>query len=236
MDGMRLHYLQHVPFETPGAITAWAAERGHAIAGTRLFADEALPAIADFDWLFIMGGPMNVYEDGAYPWLPAEKALIDEAVTSGKVVIGICLGAQLLADVLGGRVSRNDVAEIGWFPVTLTAPGWESPVFGRLPEEFIALHWHGDTFALPEGAVHIAESAACANQAFVWGDRAFGLQFHLECTAEELADLVRECGDELTDGPWIHSADQILGRTRDLERGQELLRALLDGIAEATAG
>jgi GMP synthase-like glutamine amidotransferase len=232
---MRLHYLQHVPFETPGVIAQWAAERGFTVAGTHPYAGDAMPDPEDFDWLVVMGGPMNIYEDAAYPWLPAEKALIDAAVTGGKVVLGVCLGAQFVADVLGGRVTRNDVPEIGWYPVTLTAPGWESPVFGRLPEEFNALHWHGDTFALPPGAVHAAESAACSNQAFQWGDRVFGLQFHLECTAEELGDLTCACGDELTDGAWIQTAEEILGREQDLERGQQLMRALLDGIAAATA-
>lgn len=232
---LRLHYLQHVSFEVPGTIASWAQERGHEVTGTRLYAGEPLPGVADLDWLVVMGGPMNVYEEDAYPWLSAEKALIDDAVAAGKVVLGVCLGAQLLADVLGGTVTRNAYPEIGWFPVTLTAAAAESPAFGRLPAEFTPLHWHGDTFSLPPGAVHLAESTACANQAFSYGERAFGLQFHLECTAEEVADLARESCAELVDGPWIQTAEQLLGEREALRRSGELMRSLLDGIAEATA-
>lgn len=232
---MRLRYVQHVAYETPGTILQWAGERGFGVDATRLYAGEPPPSADELDWLVVMGGPMNVYEDEAYPWLPDEKALIDDAVAGGKVVLGICLGAQLLADVLGGRVTRNETPEIGWFPVTLTAPGWESRAFGRLPEEFLALHWHGDTFELPPGAVHAAESAACANQAFQWGKRAFGLQFHLECTSAEIEGLVRANADELVEGPWTQPADVLLGRPQDVARSRELMWALLDGIAEETA-
>lgn len=233
---MRMHCLQHVPYETPGVIAGWATDRGAGITRTRLFAGEDLPAADAFDWLVVMGGPMNVYEDEAYPWLVPEKALIDEAVAADKVVLGVCLGAQLLADVLGGRVTRNDTLEIGWYPVTLTAPAWESPAFRVLPQEFNALHWHGDTFELPPGAVHLAESAATANQAFSYGNRAFGLQFHLECYEEDLKALVEASGDELVEGPWIQPAEEILGRERDIVRAEQLMRALLDAIAETTAG
>jgi GMP synthase (glutamine-hydrolysing) len=232
---VRVHYLQHVEYETPGSILEWAASRGFGVAGTRLHEGETLPSAEEFDWLVVMGGPMNVYEDEAHPWLPFEKALIDESVSRGKVVLGVCLGAQLIADVLGGRVTRNEAEEIGWFPVTLAAPGSESPVFGRLPEEFTALHWHGDTFGLPPGALHAAESAACVNQAFSWGDRVFGLQFHLECTAEGLRALVGENAAELVAGPWIQTAGDILGRSAELARSRELMRTLLDGIVEETA-
>jgi GMP synthase (glutamine-hydrolysing) len=233
---VKLHYQQHVEAETPGTILEWAAERGFSVSGTRLHHGDGLPELEEFDWLVVMGGPMNVYEDEAFPWLPAEKSLIDAAITGGKVVLGVCLGAQLIADVLGARVTRNETAEIGWFPVTLTAPGWQSPVFGRLPEEFTALHWHGDTFEMPPGAVHVAESAACANQGFQWGATVFGLQFHLECTAEELEALVRDNASELVEGPWIHPAEVILGRGQDVARSRELMWALLDGIAAETAG
>lgn len=216
-------------------ILDWASDRGWTSSGSKLFAGEGLPDPGDIDWLVVMGGPMNVYEDEVHPWLPAEKRFIDRTLGDGAVVLGVCLGAQLLADVLGARVTRNEVPEIGWYPVTLTAEGQASPAFGRLPAEFTALHWHGDTFALPDGAVHLAESAACEGQAFAWGERVFGVQFHLECTPTGLADLVAEAGDELVPGPWIQTADEILGRPAVLDESGRLMRALLDGIADATA-
>ena len=139
--------------------------------------------MSDFDWLIILGGPMNIYEEDKYPWLSKEKEFIHQAIASDKIVLGICLGAQLMADVLGGKVQRNVHREIGWFPVKLMPESKASRIFRVLPEEFMALHWHGDTFELPPGAVHTAESQACKNQAFELG-KAIGLQFHLESSLD----------------------------------------------------
>ncbi len=135
---------------------------------------------------------MNVYEEAEYPWLAAEKAFIAAAIGAGKPVLGICLGAQLIAAVLGGTVSKGPQPEIGWYPVELTPAGRELPLFAGFPDRFTALHWHGDTFSIPPGATHVASSAACANQAFAYdGGRVVGLQFHLEETRESLAQLDR---------------------------------------------
>jgi GMP synthase-like glutamine amidotransferase len=117
---MRIHYLQHVPFEDSAKIGEWARDTGHTVTCTRLCDEEALPPLNSFDWLVIMGGPMNVYEHQAYPWLVPEKRLIERAIEHGKFVLGVCLGAQLAADVLGGPVTKNRYREIGWFPVSLT--------------------------------------------------------------------------------------------------------------------
>ena len=104
---MRMHYLQHVPFEDSGMIAEWAQDRGHSISCTRLFANESLPAQDDFDWLVILGGPMNIYKEEDHPWLPFEKAFIRDAIQTEHLVLGLCLGAQLLADVFGGPATRN---------------------------------------------------------------------------------------------------------------------------------
>src|ERR1700758_1528507 len=115
---MRVHWLQHADFEDPGTLLPWLAANGHVAHGSRLHAGEALPAMDDFDALIAMGGPMNIYDHARCPWLVAEKALIRAAIEHGKRVLGICLGAQLIADQLGGRVTRNQETEIGWFPVS----------------------------------------------------------------------------------------------------------------------
>jgi GMP synthase-like glutamine amidotransferase len=233
---MRIHYLQHVPYETPGVIAEWASARGFELAGTGLGGGDDLPGTDAFDWLVVMGGPMSVHDEDTCPWLPAEKRLIAAAMAGGKVVLGVCLGAQLVAEAAGGTVTRNATPEIGWYPVTLTAPAWGSPVFRALPEEFTALHWHGDTFSLPHGAVHMAESAACRDQAFAIGSRVFGLQFHLECTERGLAALVEAASDDLDEGgPWVQPAEEILGRREERQRAAELMVTLLDGIAAATS-
>lgn len=228
---MRIRCLMHVPFEGPGFVGQWAREKGHPLACTRLFENEPLPAPDAFDLLLVMGGPMNIYEDDRYPWLAAEKACIGSAIRVGKKVLGICLGGQLVADVLGGPVTRNRVKEIGWFEVAKTIEGRRSRLFAALPENFMALHWHGDAFAIPPGALRTAESRACANQAFAFEDRVVGLQFHLETTRESLDALIENCGDELVAGPWIESAEALRSRPELIAETNRHMRALLEALA-----
>ena len=156
---MRVHVLQHVPFEGPGRIAAWLAARSAEVTTTRLFeADAALPPAGAFDVLIVLGGPMSANDEAALPWLRQEKRLVAAAILSGKAVLGICLGAQLMAAALGARVYPAQHKEIGWFPVQGCAPQDGSFAFPATAEVF---HWHGETFDLPDGAVHLARSAAC---------------------------------------------------------------------------
>jgi len=206
-----VHYLQHVSYEGVGSIRDWADARRDELLGTLLSAGPheslGLPTLDAVDFLVVMGGPMNVYEHDAYPWLVAEKDLIRACIDAGRPVLGICLGAQLIADVLGGEVTRAPYEEIGWYPVELTKAGRGLPVFSGFPDGFTALHWHGDMFSIPAGAVHVASSAACPNQAFSYdGGRVVGLQFHLEETRESLAELVEAAGQDL---PEDAAADPI---------------------------
>ncbi len=231
METMRIHSLQHVPFEGPAAIQAWAESRGHQLTATRLFEDGGLPHMNDFDRLVVMGGPMNIYEEDLYPWLAREKRFIGEAVAAEKTVIGICLGAQLIADVLGARVRRNPYKEIGWYPIEWTEPARRSAVFGFLPERLVAFHWHGDTFDIPPGATHLARSEACENQAFLYGERVLGLQFHLESTPESVRLLTENCRDELVPAPWIRNEGEILSPNADRFRGiNEAVFGILDRL------
>ena len=172
---MRIRYLQHVPFEGPGAIASWAQSRGHALAGTFLSQGDPLPRPQDFDQLVVLGGPMSVHDDQEYPWLKDEKKLIADTLRAEKTVLGVCLGAQLLAHVLGGRVYRAPEMEIGWFPVQMRPEARSSRRTAGLPERFLAFHWHGETFDLPAGAAHLAETAACPNQAFEVASHALGI-------------------------------------------------------------
>jgi GMP synthase-like glutamine amidotransferase len=201
---MELHYLKHVPFEGLGSIEEWAASCEMQITCTRLYAGEHPPSPSGFDWLVIMGGPMGIHDHGEHPWLVEEKAFIRESSEAGKTVVGICLGAQLIADVLGAKVYPGPHKEIGWFPIHRTegAPEW-------LPETLTAFHWHGDTFDLPEGATRLASSAACQTQGFIYRDRVVGLQFHLESTHQSVEALIQNCGHELVEAPYIQSAEQM---------------------------
>jgi GMP synthase-like glutamine amidotransferase len=226
---MRIHYLQHVPFEGLANVFLWATGRGHTVSGTRMYADEPPPA-ETVDWLVVLGGPMNVYEHDAYPWLVREKEFLAQVVQRGVPVLGICLGAQLLADVLGARVTRNHQTEIGWFPVALSQEAAGSLLFQRFPSQFLPFHWHGDTFSIPAGAVPIASSDACARQAFQYRDRVVGLQFHLEYSAQSIEAMIRHCGSELVDGPFIQKAEDMLACPERIEQSRELLHKLLEAV------
>jgi GMP synthase-like glutamine amidotransferase len=226
---MRLHSLQHEAFEGLANIEFWAKNRGHSISRTLLFNNEELPDINDFDWLVIMGGSMNVYEEEKYSWLREEKNFIAEAIANKKIVLGVCLGSQLIADILGGRVTKNRYREIGWFPVSLTREAKSSPIFRTLPNKFITFHWHGDTFEIPLGATKIAESEGCENQAFEYG-RVIGLQFHLEYSVESINLMIQNCGDEIVYGKYIQKRDEILSNYKNLPETNLILNLLLDNI------
>ncbi len=200
---------------------------------TRLHEDEPLPDVAGIGLLAIMGGPMNVYQYRDHPWLKREKTFIGRAIAAGIPILGVCLGAQLLADVLGAKVAQNPHVEIGWFPVRLTAEARDSRVFRGMPAEFTALHWHGDTFEIPPGAKRLAESEACSNQAFEYGGRAVGLQFHLEYTADSIRSMLAHCGDELADAPFIQNRDRILAGFDGIGQTRKLLFELLDSLSQS---
>jgi GMP synthase (glutamine-hydrolysing) len=228
---MRIHYIQHESFEGIGAIGEWAAKKGHVVSGAHIYKGDPLPEITAFDWLVVMGGPMGVYDEDKYPWLIDEKRFLDSAIKADKTILGVCLGAQLLANVLGAPVRKNIVKEIGWFDVSLTPHGWNSPIFKGLPATFKAFHWHGDTFAIPEGALHIASSEACANQAFVYGEKTVGLQFHIESTKESVEAIVRGCPEELLEeGEFIQKADKVLGTDAIFASLKKNLHTLLDAM------
>ena len=232
---MRLHVLQHVPFEGPARIEAWARARAWDVAVTRLFEEAPLPGLDDLDWLVVMGGPMSVRDEKRHAFLAPEKAFIREAVEAKRTVLGVCLGAQLIAEVLGAKVRRNPEREIGWHPVRLTPEARHSPVFHTLPGYFTPLHWHGETFDTPRGATRMAESDACANQAFEYdGGRVVGLQFHLEASPESLRDLVTHCVGDLTEDTWVQPAEKILSDTRHLRESTRLLTLFLENLDRAT--
>ena len=209
----RAHYLQHVPFEALGSIEPWLAEAGYEISCSRLFESADLPKPDQVDFLIIMGGPMSVNDERNFPWLNEEKRFIREFIASGKPTLGICLGAQLIANALGAKVYPNPEKEIGWFPIQ----GVSSPDSShyRFPASTEVFHWHGETFDLPEGAHRIAESDACRHQGFQIGSSAIGLQFHLETTPASAQAIVSNCRDELQPATYIQTEAQILSASPD---------------------
>ena len=178
---MKLHYIQHVPYENAGNIEAWAKKNGHTLTKTVLYYDEAFPEPGEFDWLIVMGGPMNVYEEKDYPFLQREKAVHHRRHSEEKARAGRLPRRTVDQRRAGRQGDKGQQKEIGWYKVKLTPEAKKSPVFKNLPQEFTAFHWHGDTFSIPAGAKRMASSEAYENQAFEYDNgRVVGLQFHLE--------------------------------------------------------
>ena len=180
--------VQHIRCEPPGIFADLLHARGVEIDTVELDEGGELPDWRDVDLVLAMGGPMGAYDEGEHPWLAGEKEWIAQAVRAGKPYLGVCLGAQLLAASLGAKVSTGPLPEVGVLPVTLTAEGRADPVFSALDPQFPALQWHGDTFDVPVGAVHLGSSAAYPNQAFRFGDAAYAVQFHVEVTEAMLLE------------------------------------------------
>lgn len=207
---MKVHVLQHVRFEGLGCIGTWLETQGAGIDYTRFFQGDTLPEPRGIDLIIALGGPMSVNDEKELPWLEQEKQFIRDAIAQGISVLGICLGAQLIASALGAKVYRNPLKEIGWFPVQ-ALPAGES-VF-RFPSQCLVFHWHGETFDLPEGAVRLAKSDGCANQAFQFMNNVIGLQFHLETTQQSAREILQSCRDELKAagaGPYVQNEDDLL--------------------------
>jgi GMP synthase-like glutamine amidotransferase len=228
---MRAHYLQHVTFEDIGSIESWLKINGYEISNTKLFEAADFPSLEDIDLFVIMGGPMSVNDEDKYPWLIREKKFIYEAIKSDKAVLGICLGAQLIAAALGAMVYQNPMKEIGWFPVC-GIPTSDKSVF-CFPESLKVFHWHGETFDLPAGATRLAASAACKNQGFQLGKKVIALQFHLETTPESARLLVHNCREELVPGAFIQTDDEILSVGPET---YQLINHFMDNILISLSG
>jgi GMP synthase-like glutamine amidotransferase len=231
---MRIYCLQHVSFEGPGCIGQWIAEKGHELHIIHLYLGEALPQVNDVDLLVIMGGPMNVDDEQLHPFLGAEKAFIRRCIDAGKTVLGLCLGSQLIARAMDKPVFPNGEKEIGWLPVVRNQNA--SHETARLfPESLTCFHWHGDTFELPEGAVLLASSKACTNQAYLLNETVLGLQFHPEATTELVENmLLHESGELVTGRPYVQVADDIRKGLTYATAANDLMFALLDYLEAKT--
>ncbi|MCX7964298.1 MAG: type 1 glutamine amidotransferase [Candidatus Sumerlaea chitinivorans] len=225
---MNLLCLQHVEFEGPAAIYEWANSRGHGLEILRMNSGGTMPALKEWDGLIVLGGPMSVHDESTIPWMHIEKDFLRQAVSAGKRVLGICLGAQLLAEVLGGEVRRAPSREIGWFPITWTKEALRSPLVAGFPPTILAFHWHGEMFSIPKDAVALASSAACPHQGFWYPPHVLALQFHLEATTESIRSLLHHCPHDLVAGPWCQTADEMEAGLHYCEIANSYLFALLD--------
>lgn len=232
---MRIHLLQHGTLNDHVTIEEWAEKTGHSISKTVLINNKNLPRMNSFDWLIILGGIMDTHEEDKYPWLIEEKKFIKGAINQKKIVLGICFGAQLIAEALGAEIYKNKYKEIGWHKVNLTEDGKKLQVFGSFPDRFPVFQWHDYIFDLPPKAVRTAENEASENQAFVYNERVIGVQFHLEFNEECIRTLIREYGDKITEGKYIQPKEKILAERRLIREIDALKNLLLKSI-EKTFG
>jgi GMP synthase-like glutamine amidotransferase len=235
---MRIHCLQHVAFETPATIAEWAELAGHTMSYTYLFESKfSLPLLTDFDALLVMGGSMNIDEEEKFPWLKQEKTFIKHSIDAGKKIIGICLGAQLVATVLGSKVYKGKEKEIGFFPVAFSIDAQNNRLFEHFEQDYYLFHWHGDTFDLPEGAVVMASTTACKHQAYLINGTILGLQFHLEMNEGSVEQMLSHDDGELKErGTYIQSIEEIRRGYTFLERNRKDMFVLLTKFFNSSPG
>ena len=229
---MRIQLIEHDPEDFSRTnISFWAAKKAYRIHQTYVCNGDPLPALDDFDWLMVMGGTQHAWDEKGNAWLQAEKRLVKEALASGKPFLGICFGAQVLAESLGGRLFPNKHREIGWHEVTLTRPGKKSFLFKNIPASFVSFHWHSDHFSLPLNCTRLAFSKAAENQAFACKDRpAVGLQFHPEYTREMVAYYAAKNSQDWKAEKFVSPSDEVLARTDKIPDTYWLMERLLNNM------
>ncbi|WP_347373999.1 type 1 glutamine amidotransferase [Aequorivita sp. Q41] len=227
---MNIHYLQHVSYEGLGYIETWLNENRYQLTGTHFFEEGyTLPAIDSIDAIIIMGGPMSVYDEHTYPWLFEEKVFINNCIKASKKVLGICLGAQLMAVCLGAKVYPAKNKEIGWFSVMANPSArniqWMYKFFENDQTVF---HWHGDTFGIPiDGNFELLTSIGNKHQAFYHSKDVIGLQFHLEVTETSLMQMLDNGTNELKEAAFVQSQEEILQGFKNIKSCNTLMKHLL---------
>ncbi len=235
---MRIHLLEHDPLDMSRTnITMWAKQHGYPLTHTYLCSGEKLPAIDDFDWLMVMGGSPHAWEEKENPWLPGEKAFIARVLDSGKLIFGVCFGAQLLAEALGGKLFPNKLKEIGWYEISVTPEGQDSFLFKNIPNRFMSFHWHSDHFSLPPGCVKLAKSEPTANQVYICKTHpVVGVQFHPEYSREMVKYFAHNESAEWKTDRFVSGKEAVLEQTDNLPDTYWLMTILLDNMEQKFFG
>lgn len=229
---MKIVCIRHISFEKVGAIEVWAKNNGHFLKEIKTYSGQNLPELEDFDFLIVMGGPQSAIDINKYSYLREEVELIKKAINGKKLVLGICLGAQLISKALGAEVKISLEKEIGIYPISLTSEGKNSILFKDFPNSFPAIHWHGDTFCLPKESKLLASSLGCENQAYSYKDNVYALQFHLEVTKSILKDLIEHCHEDLKQpGKYIQDSKKIIDS--DIDSINTMMHSLLNNIVNS---
>jgi GMP synthase-like glutamine amidotransferase len=229
---MKIQLIEHDPEDFSRTnISFWASKKGYPVNQTYICNNEPLPATDSFDWLMVMGGSQHAWDIQNNPWLQAEKKFLKDVLAEGKIILGICLGAQLLAEALGGRTFPNKHEEIGWHEVSLNQQGRSSFLFENAPSSFIAFHWHSDHFSLPRDCTTLAYSKASENQAFVCSTRpVVGLQFHPEYTREMVRYFAGKPGQNWIPDKFVSSTDEVRAKTDEIQENYWLMELLLNNM------
>lgn len=226
---MKILFITHAAFEESGCIETWAKKKGHETQIARPYMGEQLPNINDFDFLVVMGGPQSPLEIDKAPYLADEITLIKQAILKNKRIIGICLGAQLIAEALGAKTERSPHREIGMHLVELLDEAKFDPVFSQFPEKFDVMHWHSDMPGIPEGGVLLAKSEGCPRQIFRYGDRIYGFQCHFELTQELVKGMIEHCPNDLKAGTYVRSVKELMDA--DCSQMNSKMEIILDYLA-----
>lgn len=234
---MRVHFVIHESFESAGAYLPWAATRGHIVSETHVYTGEAVPKSADgFDMLVVFGGPQSprtTLAECHYFDSKAEQRLIRHAIEAGRIVVGICLGSQLIGEALDADVQQSPNKEIGHYPITLTTAGLEHPLFSHFGSPLTVGHWHNDMPGLTPEAVILAESAGCPRQIVQYRDKVYGFQCHMEFTADAIEGLIQHSEQELAEAkgkPFIRSVEEM--RAYDYREMNQKLWEFLDKLTQ----
>ncbi len=227
---MHIHYFQHDHFEDLGYIGDWAAIHNITTSVTRFDLNPKMPSLYSFDWLVVMGGKMGVNDSAEFPWIDDEIEFIKKAIQSGKIVIGICLGSQLVAKALGARVYKNREQEIGFMPVYFNKSALNDTVFRHFPGELTVMHMHFDVFDLPSGATAMANNAETPCQAFRYMKNVFAFQFHFEITESNAPVFIREITPEIIPGKHVQTPDEMLSQIICCRYNNQIFNNLLDSI------
>lgn len=234
---MRIQLIEHDPEDFSHTnISKWIAERGYQVNQTFICSNEKLPPVDSFDWLMVMGGSPHAWDEKSIPWLTEEKDFLNDALNAGKIVLGICFGAQLLAQALGGKIFPAKHKEIGWHEISLKPEGRKSFLFKDIPDAFVTFHWHSDHFSLPRECTRLAYSEPTENQAFICpGRRVVGLQFHPEYTRQMVTYYAREHSQDWISSDYVFTKDDVLGQTDAIPDTYWLMENLLNNMEQEFA-
>ncbi len=229
---MNITVLINMPVPFDSTIDRLLQAKEHKINYIKLHEGDAIPAVSEIDWLIVMGGAMSANEEEKYPWLIPEKKLIKEVIDSGTTTLGICLGAQLITNVLGGDVYENSSPELGWHEVSPSAEIQNTLLAGVFTENKMVFHSHNETFELPDGAIRIISSEACENQAYVYKDHVVAIQFHPEITQGIAALFVQYCADEWKGSPYVQSDLNLINNESLFSQSELIMTQIMDVLEQ----